>query len=147
MNEVLTTLVEPLDREVRLIVRRRFDDMRRHLSHLREKRDPALKMTQQHGWTIDRLEVVLALNSFYQIVLAPLASSGRNYGNRELGSSIPVVYGESMRFDRAWGERIMSAYQAFKEITFQFDIRESYLTAQHADDVIFRINRDLKNDE
>lgn len=147
MNEVLTTLMEPLDVGVRLLVRRRFDDMRRHLSHLREKEDPVLKMIRKSGWTTGRLEVVLALNSFYQVVLAPLASSGRNYRDRELGSSIPVVYGDSMRFDRSWGERITSVYDAFKEVTFQFDIRESYLTAQHTDDVVFRINRDLKDDE
>lgn len=139
--------MEPLDGEVRLLVRRRFDDMRRHLSHLREKDHPALSIVRRRGWTMGRLEVVLALNSFYQVVLAPLASSGRNYRDRELGSSIPVVYGESMRFDRSWGERITSVYDAFKEVALQFDIRESYLTAQHADDVVFRINRDLKDDE
>jgi hypothetical protein len=147
VNEVLTTLVEPLDGEVRVLVRRRFDDMRRQLGYLREKDHPALRMVRKRGWAVDRLEVVLALNSFYQVVLAPLASSGRNYRDRELGSSIPVVYGDSMRFDRSWGERITSVYDAFKEVTFQFDIRESYLTAQHTDDVVFRINRDLNDDE
>ncbi len=147
MNEVLPLLVESLPSDVRPLVRRRFNDMARQLLYLKDKQHPQLRVVRKHGWTMDMLEVVLALNSFYQVVLAPLASSGRNFQDRELGSSIPVAYGESMRFDRAWGERITAAYDAFKGLIAELEIRETYLTAQHTEDVLFRMSRDILADE
>lgn len=78
MNEFLSSLVRPLQPDARALVRRRFNDMVRELKYLRSAPHPDYVTARKQGWNREALEVVLALYSFYQAVLAPLASSGRN---------------------------------------------------------------------
>jgi hypothetical protein len=130
-----------------MLVRSRFDDMVRELKHLRSREHQDYRVARKRGWTTEALEAVLAFNSFYQVVLAPLASSGRNYRDRDLGSATPIIYGKSMRFDRSWCETVMATDDSFQNIIAELGIQIGYLTAQHTSDVLFRLSRDLQKDE
>lgn len=147
MNEILATLMEPLPADTKAMVRHRFDDMTRELKHLSDSGHRDLTLARKRGWNREMLEAILALNSFYQVVLAPLASSGRDYQDRDLGSATPIIYGKSMQFDRSWSETVTTTYHAFRAMLVELELREGYLTAQHTSDVLFRLSRDLENDE
>lgn len=147
VSEVLSSLIRPLQPDARALVRRRFNDMTRELKHLRSMPHLDYVIARKHGWNREALETVLALNSFYQEALAPLASSGRNYWNRELGSSTPIAYGKSMRFDRSWCETVTAAHDAFLTLSAELEIPPAYLTAPHTSDLLYRLGRDLHEHE
>ena len=81
---------------------------------LSEIQNRQLLIVREGGWTQEQLEVLCVLcvlNSFYQIVLGPLASSAREHTG-QLGSEIPVLHG-SMLFDAQRARDISSGRRHF----------------------------------
>src|SRR6185295_13036479 len=112
VDPVTSVLVQKLDGELRRQVLDRREAMLRELRFLRVRQDRFLEVVQSAGWTDQRLEVLCGLNSFYQLVLGPLASSARErFGI--LGEEVPILYGDSLRFDRQRATQLRSAHRAF----------------------------------
>ena len=95
LDPVTAALVKNLDRELRTQIVRRGESMLREKRFLQEREDRSLSFVKNLGWTDERLEALCGLNSFYQLVLGPLASSARErFGI--LGREIPILYGETL---------------------------------------------------
>lgn len=142
METIRDILAERLPRDIRDTFLARCGYLDSQLSYFREKEDQRLLVAGRGGWTMRRLRVVLALNAFYQIVLAPLASSARPTENSFV-SRIDVVYGASFVSDAQWRADINRAYDAFTTLVAQFGIRDRFLTPQRVEDILYRINRTL----
>lgn len=140
LDPVTTVLVSKLDRDLRFQVLSRRENMLRELRFLEERRDPRLLTAHQHQWTNERLEVLCGLNAFYQLVLGPLASSARDrFGF--LGRDIPILYGETVRFDSKRSSTIQAAHSAFMSALDVVPVATDMLTAPHFDDLLFRLIR------
>ncbi|HEY0783268.1 MAG TPA: hypothetical protein VGE98_12490, partial [Thermoanaerobaculia bacterium] len=74
MADLLSILMVGLSPDLRVSALRRVDVMKRELVYLFEQGDLKIFEILKSNWSMDELFAVCALNSFYQIVLAPLAS-------------------------------------------------------------------------
>jgi len=147
VQQILIILTKGLAHEVRQQIVRRVEDMCPHLTFLKQKQDPNWKYVRGKGWSRSHLEVVCCLNAFYQVVLGPLASSARGDVPLGLGETVPILYGEDLRFDRTRSRTVRQAYDAFLRMMSEFDVQREYLTASYADDVVFQIAKYIKKDE
>jgi len=143
MSTVYESLIKRLDSGVRVSIQRRTDAMMRQVEFLREQQHPQLVYIQQRGWTNARINVLCSLNSFYQIVIGPLASSARRTTKIGLGDRIPIDYGEEIRFDEKRSSELRAVHAAFLGIVRQTNLPDRFLYANHADDLIFEISRVL----
>ncbi len=66
MDPVTPVLIGELDPDLRLQILRRKEAMLRELRYLRESENAELILLVGRGWSMDRLEVICGLNSFYQ---------------------------------------------------------------------------------
>lgn len=146
MQQVISMLGEKLPRDTRDIFTRRCDVLIRQLHYFAEKADKRVRRAGRAGWSVRKLEVLLALNAFYQTVLAPLASSARPTRGSFL-SEVDVVYGDSLVVDRQWRREIGQADSAFLMITATLEIPKAFLIAQRTEDVLYQVGKaDSAND-
>ena len=127
MNRILDLLTETLPRDTRELVTRRFHALEKQLIYYTEKGDKRALFAQKAGWGVERLKIVLALNAFYQIVLAPLASSAREIRSPNPMVNIDILYGSSFVCDQDWRQQVNSAETYFLEILRQMGIDQKLL--------------------
>ena len=142
MSDALKTLTTGLDSDLRKKIQVRVDALMREIKYLKENDDTRLSELEIKGWNSERLEIICVLNAFYQLILGPLASSAREKTG-VLGEEIPILYGELLRFDTDRNRKIRSAHQAFTEIISGLPGQLNLLTASHASDVVFALNKAL----
>jgi len=143
VDPVTSVLVQKLDGELRRQVLDRREAMLRELRFLRVRQDRFLEVVQSAGWTDQRLEVLCGLNSFYQLVLGPLASSARErFGI--LGGEVPILYGDSLRFDRQRATQLRSAHRAFFAALSEVPDAHKMVKAPHFSDLVFRLALNLE---
>lgn len=120
--------------------------MLRELRFMEDKGDSRLMLARAAGWTSKRLTVLCGLNSFYQLVLGPLASSARDrYG--VLGREVPILYGESLRFDERRSSELRGAHAAFMSALHDVPDAPRLLTAPHANDLVYRLAKSLERSD
>lgn len=120
----------------------RVEALMRGLKYLQENDDKRLSEIKQFGWSLERLEIICILNAFYQIVLGPLASSARERKG-VLGEETPIIYGELIRFDAERNRGIRAVHKAFSEIILGLPGQLNLITANHADDLVYILNKAL----
>jgi hypothetical protein len=140
MSAVLEGLVAGLDGDIQRQVRSRVTAMQRHLSFLLESEQGASNRTIRRMWTYERLEILCELNSFYQIVVGPLASATRASRNTSFGNQIPIKFGEIITFDAIRNERVRRTAGDFMRRMRLIGVRRDVLTATRADDLLRALN-------
>jgi hypothetical protein len=143
VGTVYNTLIRRLDGPVRATIDRRADAMMRQIAYLSEINDRRLVFVSRRGWTLDRLAVLCSLNSFYQTVIGPLASSARRETRIGLGERIPINYGEEIRFDGERAAEMRALHSAFLRLVGATGLPNTFLHANHADDLIFILSEFL----
>lgn len=138
MADLLNVLARGLDSDVRRALSRRIEVLERRLNHLIETDDETLDWTRGLGWSDTKLRVICVLNSFYQIVLYPLAFSAKNNAPLGLGTSTPILHG-SMRLDSSRSRDIRQAYSAFLGMLQALDLSERIVAAPRLDDIMNRL--------
>lgn len=141
MSTVYQSLIRQLDTPVRATIQRRAEAMMRQIVYLQETEQERLVFLLRAGWTLDRLAVLCSINSFYQIVIGPLASSGRSDSRTGLGERIPIQYGEEIKFDGKRAADMRRLHTAFTTLVHSMNIPLRLLYANHADDLIFELSR------
>lgn len=142
MSEALKSLTAELDRDLKNQIQMRVEALMRGIKYLQETDDKRLLEIKQFGWSLERLEIICILNAFYQIVLGPLASSARERTGA-LGEEIPILYGELIRFDADRNRGIRAVHKAFSDIILGLPGQLNLITASHADDIVFLLNKAL----
>lgn len=120
----------------------RVNTMRRQLQYMLDAEDASITYVQSRGWELQRLLVVCELNSFYQAVLGPLASSVRERCG-SLGEDLAVLYG-SLRFDTDRARRVRAAHSGFMAIMAELEIPQGLLTANHSADIVYQLSNILR---
>jgi len=147
MHSVLDVLVGKMERDIKSQCDRRYDALVRQYNYLLEKQNEHLIFTHSRGWFSERYKVLLALNSFFQIVLGPLASSSRGVSEIGIGSSIPISYGTAIKFDKARNRTINKAYVDFIALIYNFGMDEWWLNLNQANDIVYQVAKKIKENE
>lgn len=147
MHSVLNVLVGKMEREVKVQCERRYETLVRQYNYLIEKQNEHLLFTYSKGWFSERYKVLFALNSFFQIVLGPLASSSRGVSEIGIGSRIPISYGAAIKFDDSRNRTINKAYLDFGTLIYEFGIEEWWLNLNQANDIVYKIAKKLRENE
>jgi hypothetical protein len=114
---------------------------------MREIRHQAEAATERHraaadaGWDLSRIEVLCCLNSFYQVVLGPLATVARATVRSGLVSRHAIHYGLSMNVNDASIGAINACMARFEEILKRFNINPWWLHAARGNDLLYRLGR------
>jgi len=138
MSDVLKVLTQRLAPPLQAMIKERVEAMMRQIVYLDDKRDPHLEMVKRHGWSKEHLEVICSLNSFYQFVIGPLASSAR-YTRTGLGGATPILYGDRIVFDAARARKLQVVEAAFMALVGDSRLDERLLYANHADDLVYNL--------
>lgn len=142
VEAIKSVLTEKLDLDLRRLVHRRVEAMEREARYLDETADSYLRVVMNSGWTLERLSVLCVLNSFYQFVLGPLASSSHS-GNQAMDSGVVIRHG-SIRFDANRSRNLRAAYKAFVSSIDGVPDARSLLTAPHFRDLVFKLARAIE---
>lgn len=138
MSSILTILTKKIDTEIRAQMFSRVETMIRQLKYLRETENSSLLSILSKGWTLERLEIICELNSFYQILLAPLASSARERTGA-FGDDTVILYG-TLRFGKERAAKIRAAYRSFFNSVNKVGVTDRLLTANQASDIVYYLN-------
>jgi hypothetical protein len=141
MSAVLDNLIRGLDGDVQRQIRSRVDSMHRHLAFLFSSEAQLATLVRRSTWTFERLEILCELNSFYQIVLGPLASSARASQGQVLSNDVPIQFGDTILFDAARADRVNRAMADFMRRVRNLGIPQDVLTAAKADDLVRALGR------
>lgn len=147
MHFVLNLLVGKMEREVKNQCERRYEALVRQYNYLVEKQNEHLMFTYSNGWFSERYKALFAFNSFYQIVLGPLASSSRGVSEIGIGSTIPIIYGSVIKFYEARNRKINKAYIDFNVLIYESGMDEWWLNLNQASDIVFQIAKKIKENE
>lgn len=139
MASILESLLAGLDPDIRDSVRARYHDLVRELRYLAEKDDSRLVRILRGGWSMEKLEVICGLNSFYQRFIGPLSSVTGASPESGLGRRIPINHGK-LRVDQGFIRQVKAATTSFLNIASSFQIEKSWLEAPHASDLVFRMS-------
>lgn len=130
--------------EVKEQIYRRYNALVRQYEYLLEKQNEHLLFTFRNGWFGDKYKTLFALNSFFQIVIGPLASSTRGVSKIGVGSFIPLTYGKSVRFDEQRNSIINKTYIEFISMTNGMGFQEWWLNLNQTDDAVFQIAKSIR---
>lgn len=136
-----------MDSQVRGLIERRVKFMLSQLAYLKEKDNKDLKNAERAGWTIKKLEVVCWLNSFFQIVVSPLAASATPSSQLDLGGAVPIHYGELIKFDSKRRTETSRMEESFYVVCSASGIDNYMLSAHHANDLVYLISKRLSENE
>lgn len=145
--KILNTLCQYLEFDLKILIEKRYSAFERQLKYLKTQNKNYLIILYSNSWTDERLKVIFALNSFYQLVLGPLSSSALNISNTGLGRDIPIKYGKSITFNQARNRQIIKAEERFNSIIAELNIPHFVLGMNSANDIIYNIWKDMSNEE
>ena len=146
MKQLLDTLTKKMEWDVKDQVYRRYNALVRQYEYLVERQNEHLLFTFQNGWFGDKYKSLFALNSFYQIVIGPLASSTRGVSEIGVGSSIPIAYGKSVRFDEQRNSVINKTYMDYISLVNGLGFQEWWLNVNQASDAVYQIAKSIRED-
>lgn len=132
---ILQLLLQPMNLVARQAVSRRFDAMSRELTFLAKKESEDLKLILERGWSADKLQVLFALNSTYQLVLGPQEAASRT-SPEVFGPDGIIVHG-SFVVDAAFRQRTRSAVEAFHALCSTASIRIDLLYLATCRDIVY----------
>lgn len=142
MSRVLALLSEGQEPAVRRAMSRRTAALIASVRYMKENKHEQFAFIERLGWGLARFEIIAALNSFYLLVLGPLASSARGRADT-LWRDIPIMYGEEFLFDNQRAKQIRTAAQSFSNIARKIPGGLEAITGTQASDIVFKIYREL----
>lgn len=143
MDSVTSFLLDGLDSDLRGQITRRWEAMLREVRYLQSVATPEITLVFSRGWNLQRLEVICGLNSFYQVVVGPLASSARD---REVLPNIAILHGQT-RFDDEYADQLRRMGNAFLRAVNELPNALSLLTAVQAQDLVYRLASFLRTND
>ncbi len=143
---IIDILCRNLDWKVQQKCNRRYDFLCRQYSYLLSTENNNLLFSLKNGWFEEKYKVLFALNSFYQIVIAPLSSATNSSHNSiGIGSSITVSYGKSIKINRTTQAPILSAFNDYLNIVNQLGFDEWLLISNETNDIVYNIAKYIEN--
>lgn len=137
---------EYLEYDLRLLIEKRVSAFNSQLEYIKTQNNTHLTKLYSVRWNDEMLRVVFVLNSFYQLVLGPLASSARISSPCGLGREVPIIYGSSISFNTSRNRKINKAVEIFDAIIREAYIDHHVMGLNSANDIIYKLSKDLYED-
>lgn len=134
-------LSRDLDYKVKRSFERTCDAMLRELIYLQQRNDRRLSAAVSAGWTLERIRVVIVLNSFHRIVLGPLEAAYQTPAKNGLGATVPIRYGTSFTVGDRDGADVRNALAAFDTIVTSSGIKLYWLNVGRLSDLLFSLGQ------
>jgi hypothetical protein len=147
MKSILEILTKGMEWEIREQCNWRFNALISQYKYLLEKKDRNLFFTFEKGWFDEKYNALFSLNSFFRIVIGPLASSVRISNSIGLGNQIPIQYGNSIKFDQYQNNIIRDTCEDYNVLIKELDFQEWWLTLNQASDIIYQIAKNIRKVE
>lgn len=144
MNEILQILCVKLDREVKLKLATRVEDMMRGLAFRKTINDPKYFRAIRKGWTDEKFEALFSVVAFYQEVIGPLCSHSKIHSPTEIGRNIQVVWGNKVRINQDTTSKLKKMQNNFEQLVVELGIKYWWIYTAHPDDLLYQVT---KNDE
>lgn len=145
MNKVLEILSKGQEPNIKRLMFRRHSALMSNLRYLRETRSDQFLYVKNEGWDIEHFEILFALNTFYLLVLGPLASSARGRENT-IWKDTAIQYGNEFLFDNKRAKEIRNAHQSFTQITRRIPGGLNTITGNQASDIIFKLHKAMQDE-
>ena len=142
--EMLNTLTERLDRDVKALVWRRYKVLLSELDYKSKQKDKCLNKLRLFDWDYERLKYLLALNSFYQVVLLPIEAVSKS-GTNGLGDDVEITYGKKMRHNADSASVFKTMVAEYAAVCADFGASKRLLTANRTGDILFNLERIFSN--
>jgi hypothetical protein len=139
MHKVLKALSSRLDRETKIDLVSRVDNMMRGLRYEADQRSKEFRGARENGWTLEKMEIVCCLNAFYQIVLGPISAATRGATSVGLVRDIPVQYGTKVRVTQEEAVRLKKCHDQFMRTVRGLGIDRWCLQSPHSHDLLYRL--------
>lgn len=136
MADLAQALAGRLPSDVQGLIRRRVDSMTREIAFLVTSASPVVP--EPFALTNDALHALCSLNSFYQIVIAPLRAASPRWAPLKN----PILHGRRMRFDEVWRRDIRSVTGAFFSMTRRLGVSKALLTAASGRELLMVLARE-----
>ena len=120
-------------------IQKRYDILMAGIRFESKREGSFYKQAKEKGWSLKRIGILCSLNSFYQIVLGPLASSARPHVGSGLLSEHPITYGSKIKFNIDESAAITECHNSFSYIMQHHGIDFWVLQASHAQDLLYRL--------
>ncbi len=140
MNELLNILCKNLDTKIRYALNSRYENLARGISYLAQKQHHFWLLAEKKGWSLQKIDIVCALNAFYQVVLGPLSSSTFSKSKSGLITNSPIRFGRLLITSDDIKE-IQKCHNKFEEIIAELNIDFWALQANHYQDLLYRLAR------
>ena len=139
MHEVLAVLSDGMGPKARAALTKRADGLMRAIRFEAERRSHVYLEASAAGWSLSRLEVLCALNSFYHVVLGPLSTVGRASVQAGLATRIPIHFGTTLALDNSSIESLHACTARFDELIRHLGIHYWWLQAATGNDLLFAL--------
>ena len=139
MNHFLKKLLDGIEHDERIAVRKRVDSMMGELKYMTEHKKEEVWRANKKGWSQKKLEVVFILNSFYQRIVRPLLASAEP--PKVFGKKIPIRYGKQILFDKDKNKANLKMALTFMKLCRKAGVSQNLLESPKTNDVIWNINK------
>ena len=146
MNKILEILSGDLNFKLRRALEIRFDNLMKGIRYRSSTDAPLLKLAIRKGWTLNKIEVVCALNAFYQVILGPLASATFAEFDNNSPIANSIKYGKLL-ITKEELQTIQECHLKFRQIINELNIDFWALQSNHYDDLIYRLASPNEEDE
>lgn len=144
---MLEFIIKKLDFQIKVNIMSRIDAMKSQLKYLHGKADSKLLFILKKGWSYERLEILIELNSLFQIFIGPFSSCNSFSSKCSLMNKIPILYGDNLLFDKAYRGNINNIERDFLEILTKLKIPPKWLHSNNTNDLIFIMFSELQDDD
>ena len=119
--------------------------MVRQFKYLETFESKDLRSLKKKRWPREKLMVLFAMNSVYQVVLGPQEAACQRQ-TAGLGNLIPVVHG-TFAVDMAFTTKTRVAVSEFFEMARRFGFHEYWMTLNTCGDVVYWVAKYENDDE
>lgn len=142
MSDMLRGILSrDLDFNVKQHFERTSDAMTRELHYLHQRNNRYLQSALKAGWTLERVKVLIVLNSFHRVVLGPLEAAYMTPTKSGLGGRVSITYGTSLTVGDRDGVDVRDALSSFDAIMKGLRIRSHWLNIGRVSDLLFAIGK------
>ena len=134
-DRILDTLLSRAHYAVRRLVMQRFEAMQRELGFRWEQSDRDAVYLRAIGYTAEHLRVLCALNSFYQVVVGPLAAASRKWRASDF-DSLTIRHGQ-LAVGPVEAGHLREMVSRFERIFGEIDMPWRFGAANTTGDLIF----------
>jgi len=141
MHKLLYILTEGLESKTKQLIQRRYEALMSGVLFEQKRNSANFRTALDGGWSIGKIEILCCLNSFYQIVLGPVASISAGGSENCILNEHSIKFGNVLTITNVDAASAHDCHQDFKRLVGELRINYWCLLANHAQDLLYHLTR------